>query len=200
MWRMLRTALQQRQFEQYQIAGADGAIMTYAQVVDGWRSDPGFAEFFSDQLAASSFKAFLWETPPVTRATFDRPFECVLVDNAVLAGVEPDVAAFSGYFDTGSDQHFVSFDNLGGDARLVAPCPLEPVTACAHLAVFLRQAPAAVVIQLWREVSTAISENLSDEPLWISTCGLGVYWLHVRLDSFPKYYHYAPYQSAGAVR
>jgi hypothetical protein len=196
MWRMLRKELQPRRIEQYQIVGADGSIMTYAQVVDCWRSDPGFTGFFCDQLASSPFKAFLWETPPLTRATFDRPFEFVLVDNAVLARVEPDVSAFSEHFDAGSDQGFVRFDNLGGDARLVSPCPLEPVTACAHLAVFLREAPAAAVIQLWREVAAAISESLNDQPVWVSTCGLGVYWLHVRLDSFPKYYHYAPYQSA----
>jgi hypothetical protein len=89
----------------------------------------------------------------------------------------------------------VSFDNLGGDARLIAPCPLEPSSACTHLAAFLRQAPADAVVELWRSVSEAVSSSLSDQPLWVSTCGLGVYWLHVRLDSFPKYYRYAPYQT-----
>ena len=197
MWQVLRTELQPRHIEKYQIADADGSILTYAQVVDCWRNDPGFAGFFSDQLASSPFEAFLWETPPITRATIDRPFECVLVNNTRLAHTEPDRAAFSEYFGACSDQRIVSFDNLGGDARLVSPCPLRPVTACTHLAAFLRGAPATVAIQLWREVSAAISENLSDKPLWISTCGLGVYWLHVRLDSFPKYYHYAPYQSVG---
>jgi hypothetical protein len=28
---------------------------------------------------------------------------------------------------------------------------------------------------------------------WISTSGLGVPWVHVRLDSYPKYYQYRPY-------
>ena len=32
--------------------------------------------------------------------------------------------------------------------------------------------------------------------LWVSTSGLGVYWLHVRLDSYPKYYQHAPYKNA----
>jgi len=80
---------------------------------------------------------------------------------------------------------------------LISPCPLEPVTACTHLAVFLRDAPVAAAVQLWQQVSVAITNALNDQPLWVSTCGLGVYWLHVRLDSFPKYYRYTPYQSRG---
>ena len=30
--------------------------------------------------------------------------------------------------------------------------------------------------------------------LWLSTSGLGVAWLHLRLDHEPKYYQYAPYR------
>ncbi len=33
-------------------------------------------------------------------------------------------------------------------------------------------------------------------PLWLSTAGGGVAWLHVRLDSRPKYYGYSPYKTA----
>ena len=33
----------------------------------------------------------------------------------------------------------------------------------------------------------------SDHRLWISTSGLGVSWLHIRLDSIPKYYNYKEY-------
>ena len=168
--------------------------MSYAQVVECWRNHPGFAEFFSGQLASSTFEAFLWETPPVTCNSIHRPFECVLIDSPALACATPDVTAFAEYFDTGSVQEIVSFENLGGDARLVAPCPVQPVTACAHLAVFLRNAPATAIVHLWQEVALAITKALSDQPLWISTFGLGVYWLHVRLDSLPKYYRYTPYQ------
>jgi hypothetical protein len=197
MWHMMQKELQPGQVEQYQIAASDGLVLSYAQVIEYWRSDPDFARFFSGQLAASAFDAFLWETPPVTRTSIHRPFEFVLVDSPPLARAVPDAAAFAEHFDAASGQAVVSFDNLGGDARLVAPCPVQPVTACTHLAVFLRKAPTAVAVQLWQEVSVAITRALNDQPLWVSTCGLGVYWLHVRLDSFPKYYRYAPYQSPG---
>ncbi len=37
---------------------------------------------------------------------------------------------------------------------------------------------------------------ISDRPIWLSTAGGGVAWLHVRLDSTPKYYGYAPYRDS----
>ena len=195
MWHMLQTTLQPGQIDHYRITTADNSLLSYAQVIEYWRIDRDFAGFFSGQLAASPFSAFLWETPPITRASIQRPFECVLVDSAHLARAAPDTTAFAEHFEAASGRTMVSFDNLGGDARLIAPCPLEPVSACTHLAAFLRQAPAEATQQLWQAVSAAVTETLGDEPLWISTCGLGVYWLHVRLDSFPKYYRYAPFQS-----
>ena len=33
------------------------------------------------------------------------------------------------------------------------------------------------------------------QPTWLSTEGSGVPWLHVRLDSYPKYYHTDAYRS-----
>lgn len=194
MWRMVRKELQPGCIEQLGIMAADGSTMSYAQVIECWRSDPDFAAFFSAELACSAFDAFLWETPPLTRLTVDRTFECVLVDSPALARATPDATAFAEHFVAGAGPVIVNFDNLGKDARLIAPCPLQPVTACTHLAAFLRQAPASATVQLWREVSVAVARALSERPLWISTCGLGVYWLHVRLDGFPKYYRYVPYQ------
>jgi len=197
MWRMLQTTLQPEQIDHCRVAAADGSVLSYAQVIEYWSSEPDFVRFFSGQLAASPFAAFLWETPPITRTSIHRPFEYVLVNSPRLARAAPDSTAFAEHFNAASGKTMSSFGNLGGDARLVAPCPLKPVTACTHLAAFLRQAPAATTQQLWQAVSSAVTETLGDEPLWISTCGLGVYWLHVRLDSFPKYYRYAPYQSPG---
>ena len=33
-----------------------------------------------------------------------------------------------------------------------------------------------------------IESKKPDQKLWVSTSGLGVFWLHLRLDSYPKYY------------
>jgi hypothetical protein len=38
--------------------------------------------------------------------------------------------------------------------------------------------------------------RMSAKPVWLSTAGAGVSWLHVRLDDQPKYYGFALYRSA----
>jgi hypothetical protein len=37
-------------------------------------------------------------------------------------------------------------------------------------------------------------QRVSAKPVWLSTAGGGVAWLHVRLDDRPKYYAHAPYR------
>jgi protoheme ferro-lyase len=43
------------------------------------------------------------------------------------------------------------------------------------------------VHEIWRLVAEAVEARLGSAPMWLSTAGLGVHWLHVRLDSRPKY-------------
>ncbi len=39
-------------------------------------------------------------------------------------------------------------------------------------------------------------EEKPEEKIWMSTCRIGIYWLHLRLDTKPKYYTYTPYREA----
>ena len=109
------------------------------------------------------------------------------------------------------------FANLGGDATLVAPRDWSPESSPSmfsssygHLANFVRGAPEQQVLKLWNTVGESLREKLlpstpapssvetkteASKPLWFSTAGDGVAWLHFRLDSRPKYYHYSPYKT-----
>ena len=71
--------------------------------------------------------------------------------------------------------------------------------AYGHLAAFVREAPREQVHALWARVGELVLERVSNVPLWLSTAGGGVAWLHVRLDSRPKYYTHAPYRRAPSV-
>ena len=44
------------------------------------------------------------------------------------------------------------------------------------------------------EVKSILLSGTSEDPVWVSTNGDGVAWLHVRIDERPKYYAYAPYR------
>ena len=139
------------------------------------------------------FGAYCWECPPVDEVKRGRSFECVFVSSPSLTRMGIDAHAFSGYFRPGCE--VATFWNLGGDAMLVAPCPAETGNF-AHLASFSATASAERQDALWKAVGDALVSRIGPEPLWLSTAGHGIGWLHVRLDSRPKYYQHAPYVSS----
>ncbi len=160
-------------------------------LLERWRDDPAFRERFTAELAAFPAPAFRWECPPLTAGTLDRPAEFVLLDAPEIE-LPPDPAPFAEHFD---DSPVVAFPNLGGDGLMIAPTPRGPDAAYAHLGPFLRGAPEEQVHALWQAVAEAVLTRAGDRPLWLSTAGGGVAWLHVRLDSRPKYYAHVPYRT-----
>ena len=174
----------------------DGAAVDCAEVLRCWRDDERFRSFYSGLLADAPYAAFRWETPALTSATIGKPFEFVLLD---APGLErpPEPEAFAEHFGRAKrDCPVVTFENLGKDAVLVVPEPAAAPPAYVHLAAFVRNAPAAQRHALWQAVATAMTQRLNAQPVWLSTAGAGVAWLHVRLDSRPKYYGFRPYATA----
>jgi hypothetical protein len=169
--------------------------VSYADVLMRWQDDAGFRTFFIGLLADSPFTAFRWETPPISSGTASRPFEFVLLDSPYLA-CEPDPSAFTEYFDAAAPGDVIEFANLGRDAILIVPCPDNSPSGYGHFAAYLRHAGLVQQHALWESVGTAMQRRLSRKPVWLSTAGGGVPWLHVRLDDRPKYYAYAPYRDA----
>ncbi len=189
-------SLEPEKISRYRLTAQSGSL-TFGSILALWRSDAAFQDYFSNLLAESAFAGFRWETPPWSTESLDRPFEFVLVNAAGLATRESDRGVFSAHYGGAEeDAGVVSFANLGGDATLVVPSPRCSDAAYGHLATFVRRAPQAQVRALWRVLSRGIEAKLSPRPLWVSTAGGGVVWLHVRLDSRPKYYAYKAYKSA----
>ncbi|MEM7785724.1 MAG: hypothetical protein AAF623_20425, partial [Planctomycetota bacterium] len=59
---------------------------------------------------------------------------------------------------------------------------------------FLATCSASQESQLWHHVGKAMLRRVSSEPVWLSTAGGGVPWLHIRLDNSPKYYSHRLYR------
>lgn len=193
-WEADTTPLDGGRVEQVRIRGPAGPLR-WGEVIAQWRARPAFMDWFSELLARAPYEAFFWETPPLIRARLGDTFECVVVDSPILAGVRPDPGAFARQFDSAGD--VAAFENLGGDAYLIAPRPGGPDQDFAHLAAFVRCATRAQKHALWPALALALQGRLSDRPLWCSTSGLGVFWLHIRLDSRPKYYAFDRYRHGG---
>lgn len=173
----------------------DGLPISWSSVIELWQGDEQFRAYFTSLLAAAPFAAYFWETPPLINATLGDEFEFVLVNSDQLASVTADPQAFAKYFD-GAERgaSVVSFENLGGDAILIAPCPGEPLSAYSQIASFSREASCQQQHEFWKLVGATLEKRVGKDPVWVNTSGLGVYWLHVRLDRAPKYYTHQPYR------
>ena len=175
----------------------DAAPLTYAEVLDLWQSDSGFRDFFRGLLSDSPFAAYRWETPMLNTMNSNQPFQFVLFNAPSFPARNTDHTTYSNYFtDDNSNLGIVSFQNLSGDATLVIPSPRTDQSAYGHLAAFIRLAPKEQSDALWRILGKVEKSKMSERPLWLSTAGGGVAWLHVRIDSRPKYYAYSAYKNA----
>jgi hypothetical protein len=181
----------------YQIS--DGTTyLTFAAVMSLWQTSNEFRDEFINTLQNSPFRAYFFETPPITHGAQERDFEFVLVDSPSLSRISPEENPFPGLLQTNSPNDVKDFFNLGKDAKLVVPCP-NPGTdrsSYSHLSNFVRNAPSTQVHNFFAQVGQTYQQEvsrMSPKPIWLSTSGLGVYWLHMRICKSPKYYTYQPY-------
>ncbi len=166
--------------------------LTYATFLKLLKNENRFCLFFIDLLAEVPFRAYHWETPPITTDTSNQLFEFVITRSPGI-DLPSDPGPFRQYFDSNKDT--AVFDNLGGDAKLIAPTPASEPLNYSHIGVFTKEAPKDQQLAFWQAVAKETSNRISDKPIWLNTAGGGVAWLHVRLDTKPKYYLHQPYTS-----
>jgi len=171
----------------------DGKPISHHRFLTLLSSNSAFAAWYNQQLAQCGLEAFFWENKPVTTQNLQEAYECSLVQSDTLAGVSPDRQTFSSYFR--DDRSVVSFENLGGDAKLIAPCPVSSNIGYPHLGRFIRKAPQDQILSLWKVTGKEMLQQVGEQPKWLSTSGLGVYWLHMRIDTTPKYYQTEAYRT-----
>jgi hypothetical protein len=172
------------------------SALSFRELFECFDGDDDFCSWYTQLLAEAAAPAYFWEHPALCDRTLDAEAEFVLLDAPALAAERADPRAFEARFAAAGDAKVAVFRNLGGDALLLAPCP-RGWSGYPHLAAFVRAAPAAQVRALWRETARAFARLAGAEPVWLSTSGLGVPWLHLRFDRFPKYYQHVAYRSPG---
>lgn len=155
---------------------ADNVCLSHADFLRSLSADASFREIIQEEMYDAPFVAFRWETPPLTSASVDQPFACLLHDSPDL-DVQADPSDFEAYFQPGSD--VASFTNLGGDALLIVPCPTSASANYSHMGAFHRSAPREQLHAFWTAVACAVLEQLGQQPLWLSTrrrwCRLAAY-------------------------
>lgn len=168
-----------------------GNCLSYGEFLEALLEEHDFRQLLQEELRAAPFVAYRWETPPLTSHTLDHPFSCLLHNSPDL-DVTADDTDFRYRFKPG--EAVVCFENLGADALLIVPCPVSASANYSHIGAFHRSAPSGQQHALWELVARSAMTRAGTQPLWLSTAGGGVDWLHVRLDSRPKYYRYTPWK------
>ena len=153
------------------------------------------AELLTEDLRTDPSPGYFFECAPFSSESLDLPLIYGVFDSRSVASLRANSGPFARKLMGPAPVH--TFANLSGDALLVAPRALQPHHAWPHLATFLRGAPEPQISAFWRAAGEACLTRLADRPgpLWLSTSGLGVHWLHLRLDSRPKYISHRPFRS-----
>lgn len=157
-----------------------------------------FVNYINEQ--SQDFKAYFFETKGVSNKTCNKDFEFVLVNSERLhqfGKYGADLDAFEEHFDPEENRTCTFFPNLSGSSTLIIPEPIQDDTdVYTHLANFLRLAPTIEICDFWQLVGKQYKLAIQKEKtVWLSTSGLGISYLHMRIDHRPKYYTYDPFRN-----
>lgn len=177
-------------------------VFTFFDVIQETPTAVAFWREVTEAMVSSPFKdGFYFETPGLTLETAtQRSFEAMLVQ------AEPfeteDRGPFSQFILSAAAERdgVVSFASIGNAGTLVSPHPVDGHDY-GHLLSFLSSADEEQIDALWRHVRTEWHKRLignPDTPLYVSTSGKGVAYLHVRLFNVPRYYSWQPYKDGHA--
>ncbi len=173
-------------------ATIDGIAITRRRLWEQLAASSQSRLTLSEIIASVPFGQAFFEMPPLDSSTLQHVAEFVIVDAPLRrsADASPFATHLSG------EEPVVVFTNLGGDATLVVPRQISEDADYSYLLSFLRTAPALQIDAFWEAAACAVLERVNENPVWVSTSGGGVSWLHLRLDDRPKYYTHAPYRRA----
>ena len=192
MWQAQRQSVESGRGETIRITD-DTHTLSVTDVLAGWGENAPFRDFFIAEFAATPFAGFFWELPRVENGRLADEFECAVIRGDSLTKMQADDSDFTQYL-SASTAPVAAFRNLGHDALLIAPRRISDADCYGHIAAFMRNAPPEQRHALLQCIAAETGGLLTaGHRFWISTSGLGVPWLHVRLDTDPKYYQYRPY-------
>lgn len=170
----------------------DGNVLSMDEAIHLLDSDDDFALFLNQSLAKSKFDHFCLECMPYSIELVSADFQFALIQEPALQNREADFKAFEAHFE-GEKELTAVFENLSGDALLIAPCPTADKKGFQDLATFCRNAEQDQILDFWKTVAVEVDAQLNNLPIYLNTAGQAIAWLHMRIDDRPKYYQYKPF-------
>ena len=154
--------------------------MKWQEVLDNWQKGN------YPNLNKNKKNPYFWRTS-VNNSNKNLVFKQEFVESKDLISQKQDLKTFSKYFEEG-EKYVVSFFNLSKDTKLVVPIPRKNKNF-TNIFYFMNNASETQKREFWKKVAKEARSMLKEnENIWISTHGLGVNYLHVRICNKPKYY------------
>lgn len=159
--------------------------LKWSQVFDEWVNGN------YPKIPSNINKPFFWRTSVIDNSV-DLPYhEEFIEDERFLSQTRQDLKAFNEHFISKKNidkKYAIHFPNLSSDTTLVVPVPKKGKNFI-NLFYFMKNASKIQQQELWKLVVKQAKTMLKKHKnIWISTHGLGVNYLHVRISNSPKYY------------
>ncbi len=173
---------------------SNGNPLSFKDVIARWKKDEEFHDFYRDLLIEFGGTGCFWEHPPISKFNENDTYEVTIIKTSSFEGRLADCTPFLSQVT--NNEKFISFENLSKSAKLLIPNPNVFDNNCRDLIEFLTNAERRDISVFFVRIGSLIDEEISVDSSYryLSTHGLGVIWLHVRLDLRPKYYHHRPYK------
>ncbi len=155
--------------------------MKWKTILDNWYKGKNLPDY-----PKKIKKPYIWRTSKISQNE-NSIFKQEFIEHDFL-DTEQNYDDFLDYIQKSKNKYTVYFNNLSKDTILVIPFP-KKYKNFSNLKNFIDQASTTHQKLFWKKVVKLIRNELKyNKFIWLSTHGLGVPYLHVRISNKPKYY------------
>lgn len=132
-------------------------------------------------------KPFFYETSFIS-SNYEEEYKEKFIESDLFDNMKQNYKLFKKYIIKSKNKYVITFLNLSKTSLLIIPYPKQnkKFTTLKH---FIDNSTKLQQKKFWKKVSNSIKKMLKIyKKVWVSTHGTGVPYLHIRIDTIPKYY------------
>ena len=170
-----------------------GKHLTFRKLLKLWITDKDFCVFFTKLLGSKTKSKYRFESPKLTKTNLNKKAFFIVYNEPELSSTANPKGIYPVGFILELKKCETKINALlipgkGGmehPERMIIPC--RPV---AHIGQLNRQ-PKKLIHDMWKLAAIAAIQKFNEnKTAFISTHGLGIPWLHIRIEEFPVHYKY----------
>lgn len=175
--------------------------LTWKGLIDAFRKkDTKVIKEFSLNFKNLNWNGVFFECKPIIFSSYGKEtVEFRIIETSAFENKGEDKNTYSLHFENCKKENHqaISFKSKNKN-DLVVPCPLPGFSFNAHIQQFMKNASEDQIVELMSVTGNVLNKVITDNknnPVWLSTHGTDVSWLHVRICLKPLYYITTKYQT-----